>query len=70
MKKEFVLQSDYIELIKLLKLLGIAETGGMAKNMVEDGEVSVNGKTETRKRYKLKSGDVLDVLGNTVHITK
>ena len=70
MKREFVLQSDYIELIKFLKLLGIAETGGMAKNMVEEGEVSVNGIKETRRRYKLKSGDVVEVLGNAIHIIK
>ena len=70
MKKEFILHSDYIELIKLLKLLGVVKTGGIAKILVEEGKVLVNGKTETKKRCKLRFGDVVDVLGTTIQITK
>ncbi|NCB06981.1 MAG: RNA-binding S4 domain-containing protein, partial [Bacteroidia bacterium] len=49
MTREFTLTSEYIELIKLLKLMGIAETGGHAKIMVEEGEVMLNGQQEFRK---------------------
>lgn len=66
--REFKLTSEYIELIKLLKLLHIAETGGHAKIMVEDGEVYLNGKQEFRKRAKLHSGDILTILGETINI--
>lgn len=66
--REFILDSDYIELVKLLKLLGIAETGGHAKLMVEAGEVSLNGKPEFRKRAKLRPGDVVEVLGEKIQI--
>ena len=38
--------AEYIELIKLLKLLHIAQSGGHAKIMVEEGEVKLNGETE------------------------
>ena len=38
--------AEYIELIKLLKLLHIAESGGHAKIMVEDGDVKLNGEVE------------------------
>lgn len=66
--REFILDSDYIELVKLLKLLGIAETGGHAKLLVEAGEVSLNGKPEFRKRAKLRPGDVVEVLVEKIKI--
>ena len=65
---EFKLSSEYIELIKLLKLLRLAETGGHAKILVEDGEVFVNGQQEFRKRAKLRSGDEVQVLGEKIII--
>jgi ribosome-associated protein len=66
---DFHLQgSEYIELIKLLKVKRIAESGGQAKFFVEEGEVKLNGEVETRKRAKLRIGDVIEVLGETVHI--
>lgn len=59
--KEFELSEDYIELIKLLKFLGIAETGGQAKLMVENGLVQVDGETESRKRRKVRAGMTVTV---------
>lgn len=53
---------EYIELIKLLKVMRVSESGGQAKLMVEDGIVFLNGVQENRKRAKLRSGDVVDVL--------
>lgn len=58
---EFELTQDYIELIKLLKLTGVAETGGMAKAMVEEGEVSCNGTIESRKRLKVRKNDIVTI---------
>ena len=52
--------AEYIELIKLLKLLHIAESGGHAKIMVEEGEIKLNGETEYRKRAKLRQGDLVE----------
>ncbi len=66
--REFKLTSEYIELIKLLKLLRIAETGGHAKIIVEDGEVLLNGIQEFRKRAKLRSGDKIEVFGEEILI--
>jgi ribosome-associated protein len=60
-KEEFSLTEDYIELIKLLKFLGIAETGGQAKQMVENNLVTVDGELETRKRRKVRAGMVVVV---------
>ncbi len=66
--REFQLTTEYIELNKLLKLLRIAQTGGHAKIIVEEGEVVRNGESEFRKRAKLIKGDVIKVLGETITI--
>ena len=52
---------DYIELIKLLKIMRVSESGGQAKLMVEDGIVYLNGQQESRKRAKLRIGDLVEV---------
>ena len=48
--------SDYIELKSLLKVSGLCGTGGEAKVAIEQGEVFVDGKLETRKGFKVKCG--------------
>jgi ribosome-associated protein len=59
--QEFQIKGPYIELIGLLKALGIAETGGHAKAIVEEGEVLRNGEVELRKRAKLVPGDLIEI---------
>lgn len=66
--RTFKLKSEYIELVKLIKLLGIAETGGHAKNMIDDGEVMLNGIRESRKRAKLRPGDKIEMAEITILI--
>lgn len=51
--------SDYIELKNLLKVTGLCETGGEAKMAIEQGSVLVDDKLETRKAYKVKSGQLV-----------
>lgn len=63
----FDLEEEYIELYKLLKVLDLVNTGGQAKMIVADGYVKRNGETETRKRAKIVSGDVL-IVGDDVTI--
>lgn len=58
--KKFKIKGDYIELIALLKVTGIAETGGVAGILVTQGEVMVNGVIELRKRAKLRPGDKVE----------
>ncbi len=60
-KMEFVIEGEYIELLGLLKVTGIAQTGGHAKMIVENEEVIRNGELETRKRAKLVVGDVIQI---------
>lgn len=54
-------EDDYIALIKLLKLQQIAQSGGHAKMLVEEGIVKVNGVQEFRKRNKLRAGDIVEI---------
>ncbi|NEO84509.1 MAG: RNA-binding S4 domain-containing protein [Spirulina sp. SIO3F2] len=49
--------ADFIKLDQFLKLKGVAATGGQAKMMIQDGIVTVNGETETRRGKKLRTGD-------------
>ncbi|MDF9801168.1 ribosome-associated protein [Catalinimonas alkaloidigena] len=49
--------SEYIELNKLLKIMGWAGSGGEANQLIESGFVQVNGSEETQKRKKLVAGD-------------
>jgi ribosome-associated protein len=60
-KTDFQLKGEYIELIKLLKLVRIAESGGQAKLFVENGEVKLNKEIEIRKRAKLRRNDVVEI---------
>ena len=53
---------EYIELIKMLKIMRVSESGGQAKLMVDEGIVFLNGQLESRKRAKLRSGDFVEVL--------
>lgn len=62
----FPLNGDFIELYKLLKFIQLAESGGIAKLMVDEGLVKLNGETEYRKRAKVKPGDVVEVEGYQV----
>ena len=59
--EEFKIEGEYIELMALLKALGIAETGGHAKHIVDAGEVVRNGQVETRRRAKLIPGDLIQI---------
>lgn len=62
----FRLESDHIELFKLLKAESLAASGGEAKFIIAEGLVHVNGETETRKRRKLRAGDRVDFNGETI----
>jgi len=68
MTEQFKIKGEYIELIKLLKASGLCDTGGMAKLVIEDGLVSVNGKLEFRKRCKVRKGQKVIFEGHTIKI--
>jgi len=66
---EFQLQNhEYIELNRLLKLLGLVESGGQANMFITEGEVLVNKEIEHRKRRKLREGDIVIFMEQEVRI--
>ena len=56
---KFPLTTEYIDLIQLLKATSVVMSGGEAKMFVDDGFVLVNGEPESRRRRKLRVGDVV-----------
>ncbi len=57
----FEIHSEFITLMQLLKAANLAESGGQAKHLIEEGFVLVNGETEFRKRKKLQPGDIVTI---------
>ncbi|MFM6987883.1 MAG: RNA-binding S4 domain-containing protein [Arenimonas sp.] len=57
----FGLDGDYVELNQLLKLVGLCGSGGIGKQIVASGEVSVDGVQELRKTAKIRAGQVVRV---------
>ncbi len=64
----FPLRGEYVELHNLLKLLGLAPSGGAAKLMVAEGAVTVDGEIETRKARKLRAGSIVRVGGEEIRV--
>ncbi|MGN0859815.1 MAG: RNA-binding S4 domain-containing protein [Stenotrophomonas sp.] len=64
----FALDGDYIELKSLLKLTGLVNSGGEAKIVIDDGQVTVDGQVETRKAGKIRLGQVVEFAGTTILI--
>lgn len=58
--EEFDLKGEYIELNDLLKVTGLCSSGGMAKMVIAEGLVRVDGEVERRKRCKIRSGQVVE----------
>lgn len=55
----------YIKLEQFLKLCGAADTGGMAKQVILDGQVKVDGEICTMRGKKLKGGEKIDFNGSS-----
>lgn len=53
---DFPLNGEYVELCNLLKLAGLADSGGQGKVLVAAGQVSVDGQPESRKTAKIRAG--------------
>ncbi len=60
--------NEFIPLNALLKMMNVAESGGQANMFITDGEVKVNGSVETAKRKKMRAGDRVEALGQTIEV--
>ena len=68
-KTTFKINGEYIELLALLKALGIAQTGGHAKMIVDSSEVIRNGEIELRRRAKCVKGDIIQIDQQRIQLT-
>ncbi|MFI9817455.1 RNA-binding S4 domain-containing protein [Saccharothrix variisporea] len=59
--REVEISDDMIRLGQFLKLAGLAENGAHARELVEDGEVTVNGRVEVQRGKQLRNGDVVAI---------
>jgi ribosome-associated protein len=66
--RDVEIRREPVELYKLLKFEGLASSGGQAKMVIAEGLVTVNGETETRKRRKIVSGDIVGFAGDKIRI--
>lgn len=62
--------TEYIKLDQLLKFSGIAVTGSDAKQLILDGNVSVNGEPCTMRGKKIRSGDSVSAGGNVITVSR
>lgn len=66
--QQFQLRGDYIPLCDLLKIVGIADSGGQGKTMVAEGLVTVDGEVEYRKTAKIRAEQVVECLGQVIQV--
>jgi ribosome-associated protein len=59
--RDLPIRGESIRLGQALKLSGLAESGGEARALIEDGAATVNGEVETRRGRQLRHGDVVAV---------
>lgn len=65
---EFRLDRDFVELNQLLKLAGLADSGGAGKALVASGAVRVDGAVELRKTAKIRAGQRVDAAGTRIRV--
>jgi ribosome-associated protein len=50
---------EHLELVDFIKIAGLAQTGGMAGQLIKQGNITLNGEIETQKRKKLQNNDII-----------
>jgi ribosome-associated protein len=65
---EFQLRGEHVALCDLLKLAGVTDSGGQAKLMIANGEVTVDGQAELRKTAKIRAGQTVRCAGWEIRV--
>ena len=68
--EDIPIHTEFIKLQDFLKFANAVESGGMAKNMILNEEVQVNGEICTMRGKKLRPGDVVSFMGNSWRVTE
>ena len=66
--REVEIFAEPVELFKILKFEGLVASGGEAKQVIDAGQVRVNGEVETRRRRQIRAGDSIQFAGETLQI--
>lgn len=65
---EIKISTEFIKLDALLKFASLVSSGGEAKILIQDGQVSVNGEICTMRGKKIRSGDMVSVGEKSVRV--
>ncbi|MCD8356184.1 MAG: RNA-binding S4 domain-containing protein [Clostridia bacterium] len=65
--EEIEITTEYIKADAFLKFTGVCATGGQAKWMIEDAQVTVNGAVCTQRGKKLHKGDTVAIVGGPTY---
>ncbi len=63
-------EDEFIKLGQVLKATGLVDSGVVAKEVIQNGEVKVNGEVDTRRGRKLYEGDLVEFENQMVKILK
>lgn len=61
---------EHVDLCDALKIMGLVDNGAAAKNIIATGVVKVDNKVETRKRCKIKPGQVIFYNNHQIRVVK
>lgn len=61
---------EFINLIQLLKAMNLVESGAMAKGVIDEDLVMVDGEVESRYRRKIYDGMIVEFEGEKVKVVK
>ncbi len=65
---DFNLRGEFVPLCDLLKLAGVADSGGRGKTLVAEGLVRVDGVVEHRKTAKIRSGQIVECMDARIRV--
>ena len=69
MEKQIIfIDTEFIKLQDLLKFAGLVETGGQAKILIQNGDVTVNGEICTMRGKKIRNGDIVTLDDDTLEV--
>jgi ribosome-associated protein len=66
--KKISIDTEFIKLQDLLKLAGLCDTCGMAKMIIQNGDVTVNGEVCTMRGKKMRKGDFAEFDGEKITV--
>lgn len=66
--EDILIHTEFIKLDALLKFAGWVETGGEAKQLIQDGQVLVNGEVCTMRGKKIHPGDTVSLEGRSLAV--